>query len=101
MASIYMIDSHFIMFLNDLLLFSATEFTFNLPAKDKGIDWITNLDAWHEWVQDERRFRRPPPLAEFLQLLLDDNWVGLEDPRFKHLSTFALFIVIPGNRSLP
>lgn len=94
-----MIDSHFIMFFNDPPLFCAIEFTFDLPAEDKGID-IIDLDTWHEWVQNEQRFRRPPPLAEFLQLLLDDNWDGLEDPRFEHLSVFALFIVISGNQLL-
>lgn len=94
-----MIDSHFIMFFNDPPLFCATEFAFDLPAEDKGID-ITDLDTWHEWVQNERRFRRPPPLAEFLRLLLDDHWKGLDDPRFEHLSVFALFIVISGNQLL-
>lgn len=95
MASICMIDSHFIMFFNDPPLFSATEFTFDLPAEDKGIE-VSDLDTWHEWVQNEKDFQRPPPLNEFLQLLLSDNWIGLADPRFEHLSIFALFIVISG-----
>ncbi|KAF3396487.1 hypothetical protein F1880_006679 [Penicillium rolfsii] len=77
------------MFFNNPPLFSATEFTFDLPAEDKGID-ISDLDTWHEWVQNEKKFQRPPPLNEFLHLLLSDSWVGVTDPRFEHLSIFAL-----------
>jgi hypothetical protein len=91
-----MIDYHFIMFFNYPPLFSATEFTFDLPAEDKGID-ITDPDTWHEWVHNEKKFQRPPLLNEFLQPLLSETWVGLADPCFEHLSIFALFIVISGN----
>ncbi|CAI7598944.1 unnamed protein product [Penicillium pancosmium] len=93
MASIAMIDTHFIIFFNSPPLLSPFELGFDLPAEDAGVG-ISDTSTWEEWVANERKYQRPPPLNRFIQELLSDNWAGKEDARFQNLSIFALFIVI-------
>lgn len=93
MASIAMIDTHFIIFFNSPPLLSPFELGFDLPAEDAGVD-ISDTSTWEEWITNERKYQRPPPLNRFIQELLSDNWAGKEDTRFQNLNIFALFIVI-------
>ncbi|KAJ5999820.1 hypothetical protein N7481_000229 [Penicillium waksmanii] len=93
MASIAMIDTHFIMFFNSPPLLSPFELGFDLPAEDAGVD-ISDTSTWEEWVTNQRKYQRPPPLNQFIQELLSDNWAGKEDTSFQNLNVFALFIVI-------
>lgn len=95
MASIAMLDSHNIMFFNCPPQFTPSEFCFDLPAEENGID-IRNDDEWETWAQNEMNFQRPPPVNEFIKALLSDDWKGQNDPRFKHLNVFALFIIVSG-----
>lgn len=90
-----MIDCHFIMFFNNPPCLTPAELSFDLPAEENGID-IPGDKAWELWAKNERQHRRPPPLNEFVKELLSDGWSGTEDPRFKNLNTFALFVVIFG-----
>ncbi|KAJ5730578.1 uncharacterized protein N7483_005086 [Penicillium malachiteum] len=92
-TSITMLDCHNIMFFNSPPQFTPSEFDFDLPAEEKGIDIRDNME-WEAWAQNERKFPRPPPLNEFIQELLSDDWKGIDDPRFKHLNVFALFIAV-------
>lgn len=93
MASIAMIDTHFIIFFNTPPLLSPFELGFDLPAEDCGVD-ISDSLTWEDWVDNERKYQRPPPLNQFIQELLSDNWAGIEDTRFQNLNIFALFIII-------
>ncbi|KAJ6016210.1 hypothetical protein N7540_010801 [Penicillium herquei] len=70
--------------------FTPSEFGFDLPAEEKGIDFRDNME-WEAWAQNERKFPRPPPLNEFIQELLSDDWKGIDDPRFKHLNPGIIF----------
>lgn len=98
MASISMIDCHFIMFQNIPPNFTLKEFEFDLPVEEYGID-IPDETTWNQWATNERRFERPPCLSQFVQELLSDNWTGPEDPRFENIGVFALWIVISGEAS--
>ncbi|KAJ5569456.1 uncharacterized protein N7459_008886, partial [Penicillium hispanicum] len=93
MASISMIDCHFIMFFNNPPHFTQAELDFDLPAEDRGID-ISDEVAWQEWALNERKYQRPPSLSQLLKELLSDHWTGSEEPRFENLNIFTLFIVI-------
>ncbi|KAJ5621569.1 hypothetical protein N7528_006352 [Penicillium herquei] len=73
--------------------FTPSEFCFDLPAEERGIDIRDHME-WEAWAQNERNYPRPPPLNEFIQELLSDDWKGIDDPRLKHLNIFALFIVV-------
>lgn len=93
MASIAMIDTHFIIFFNSPPLLSPFELGFDLPAEDAGVD-ISDTSTWEEWVMNERKYQRPPPLNRFIEELLSENWAGIDDRRLQNLNIFALFIVI-------
>ncbi|KAJ5623419.1 hypothetical protein N7490_012024 [Penicillium lividum] len=88
-----MLDCHNIMFLNTPPQFTATEFGFDLPAEEIGID-LGDSATWEIWAQNEREYQRPSPLNRFIQELLSDDWPGLEDPKYSNLNIFALFIVV-------
>ncbi|KAJ5909535.1 hypothetical protein N7504_004178 [Penicillium tannophilum] len=93
MASITMLDCHNIMFFNTPPQFTASEFGFDLPAEERGID-IRDSATWEIWAQNEREHQRPSPLNIFVQELLSDDWPGLNSPRYSDLNVFALFIVV-------
>ncbi|KAJ5222952.1 uncharacterized protein N7469_009192 [Penicillium citrinum] len=93
MASIAMIDTHFIIFFNAPPVLSPFELDFDLPAEEAGVD-ISDSLAWEEWASNERKHQRPPPLNQLMQELLADNWTGIDDPRFQNLNIFTLFIII-------
>lgn len=93
MASIAMIDTHFIIFFNALPILSPSELGFDLPAEEAGVD-ITDRSAWEDWAASERKYQRPPPLNKFIRDLLSDSWTGINDPRYQNLNIFALFIII-------
>jgi hypothetical protein len=95
MSSIAMMDCHYIMFFNDPPILTAPELRFDLPAEEKGIE-IPDATTWELWATKERNYQRPPPLNLFIQELLSDSWTGPEDPRYKNLSFFALYVVITG-----
>lgn len=95
MASISMIDTHNIIFFNNPPYFTMTEFEFDLPAEEKGVD-ISDPSDWELWAKNERRFQRPPPTGQLLMELLAENWKGPQDPRFQNLNVFSLFIIISG-----
>lgn len=95
MASIAMMDCHFIMFFNNPPNFTPTELQFDLPAEEEGID-ILDSPTWKLWAENERKYHRPPPLNQFIQQLLTDNWCGHENERFENLSIFSLYVVISG-----
>ena len=98
MASISMIDCHFIMFQNVPPNFTVKEFNFDLPAEEQGID-IPDEITWTQWAMNERKYRRPPCLSQLINELLSDTWTGPEDPRFENIGVFALWIVISGKTS--
>lgn len=100
MASISMIDCHFIMFQNVPPNFTLQELEFDLPAEEQGID-ITDEVTWSQWAMNERKFQRPPPLNRFVNELLSDSWTGPEDARFENIGLFALWLVISGGCSYP
>ncbi|KAJ5651875.1 hypothetical protein N7507_009301 [Penicillium longicatenatum] len=91
-----MLDCHNIMFFNTPPQFTASEFGFDLPAEERGID-IRDSATWETWALSERKYQRPPPLKTFVQELLSDDWPGLDDPRYSNLNVFALFIVVSAN----
>lgn len=93
MASIAMIDTHFIIFSNAPPVLSPFELGFDLPAEDAGVDICDPL-TWEDWASHERKCQRPPPLNQFMWELLSDNWTGIDDPRFQNLNIFTLFIII-------
>ncbi|KAJ5116126.1 hypothetical protein N7456_000474 [Penicillium angulare] len=93
-----MLDCHNIMFFNCPPQFTPSEFCFDLPAEEKGID-IRDSATWEVWAENERKHDRPPPLNEFIQELLSDTWKGTEDPRMNNLNIFATFIVVSGELS--
>lgn len=93
MASIAMIDTHFIIFFNALPVLAPFELDFDLPAEEAGVDILDN-STWEDWARNERRYQRPPPLNQFIHELLSDDWTGIDDARFQNLNIFALFIVI-------
>lgn len=95
MASISMLDCHFIMFFNQPPNLTPTELKFDFPAEENGIDISDDL-AWEAWAKNERKYQRAPTLSEFLQELMSDTWMGPEDPRFENLNIFVLFIVASG-----
>lgn len=99
MASITMLDCHNIMFFNTPPQFTASEFGFDLPAEERGID-IRDSATWEIWAQNEREHQRPSPLNIFVQELLSDDWPGLNSPRYSDLNVFALFIVVSGKYSM-
>ncbi|KAJ5549382.1 hypothetical protein N7513_006616 [Penicillium frequentans] len=99
MASITMLDCHNIMFFNTPPQFTASEFGFDLPAEERGID-IRDSATWEIWAQNEREHQRPSPLNIFVQELLSEDWPGLDDPRYSNLNVFALFIVVSGKYSM-
>ncbi|KAJ5769431.1 hypothetical protein N7520_003990 [Penicillium odoratum] len=100
MASITMLDCHNIMFLNTPPQFTVTEFGFDLPAEEKGID-LGDSATWEIWAQNEREYQRPSPLNRFIQELLSDDWPGLEDPKYSNLNVFTLFVVVSGKHPTP
>ncbi|KAJ5180652.1 hypothetical protein N7492_003862 [Penicillium capsulatum] len=102
MASISMIDTHFIMFFNQPPALIPQELNYDLPAEEDGIDISDNV-TWEAWARNERKYQRPPIVSQFLQELMSDDWSGPEDPRFDNLNVFALFIIISGrfSRSAP
>lgn len=95
MASIFMMDCHFVTFFNHPPYLTLNELSFDLPAEENGID-ISDDKTWELWAKNERKHQRPPPLDKFVLELLSDVWSGTEDPRFKNLNIFALFVVIFG-----
>jgi hypothetical protein len=95
MSSIAILDCHNIMFFNDPPMLTSHELRFDLPAEEQGID-ILDATKWELWASDERKHQRPPQLNLFVQELLSDTWGGPEDPRYRKLGFFALFVVISG-----
>jgi hypothetical protein len=95
MASIAMMDCHFIMFFNNPPNLTTTELQFDLPAEEEGIDILDSF-TWQFWAENERKNHRPPPLNQFIKQLLTDKWCGPDDARFKNLSIFSLYVVISG-----
>lgn len=95
MSSIAMMDCHFIMFFNNPPNFTATELAFDLPAEEEGVD-IPDGPTWKIWKQNEAKRQRPPPLNQFVQKLLSNDWHGYDDGNFGNLSIFSLYVVISG-----
>ncbi|KAJ5288778.1 hypothetical protein N7478_001808 [Penicillium angulare] len=88
-----MLDCHNIMFFNSPPQFTPSEFCFDLPSEERGID-IRDPTTWAVWAENERKHDRPPPLNEFIQELLSDTWKGEGDSRMNNLNIFATFTVI-------
>lgn len=95
MASIAMMDCHFTIFFNNPPYFTITELQFDLPAEEEGTD-ILDSSEWKLWAEKQTKHQRPPLLNQFIQTLLLDKWEGLDDPQFKNLNVFALYVVISG-----
>ncbi|KAJ5908069.1 hypothetical protein N7495_000751 [Penicillium taxi] len=86
-------DGHFTNFFNNPPHLMATELKFDLPVDEKAID-IWDATKWKLWANKEMKHQRPPPLNQFIQDLLSDNWPGFDDPCYENLSIFALFLAI-------
>jgi hypothetical protein len=98
MSSIAMMDCHFIIFFNNPPNLTTTELQFDLPAEEEGID-ILDSSSWQSWANNQRKYRRPPPLNQFVQQLLTNIWCGVDDPLFENLSMFSLYVVISGENT--
>lgn len=95
MASIAMMDCHFIMFFNNPPNLTVTELKFDLPAEEEGVD-IPDSPTWKLWMENEIKCPRPPPLNEFIQKLLSNEWQGPDGFEWNNLSIFSLYVVILG-----